>query len=340
MNGEGNIRKLKAALSNYGQVTYTLNTADILTPLDGVELDSCIGKPIQIESTGKIHCTVSGKSIRKTYGDGMSFDAFQSSPLAVESIIRPELSRIHEGIALRDAEWEEAHHNQPHVVYLSLTSGIKVGVTRETNVPSRWIDQGASGAVVLARTPYRQLAGLIEVSMKSHFMDKTNWRKMLVAGNPDPASVAADLAEAKDEAYEVCPPEFEACFTQRIVTLLRTREAFRKIGRVSCDFVGNHPFFYVILVRQTQVLLGRYVTEHGAAIPADLRGADTGSDVVVTRSGVRDQWPKGIERCLIAILQLFLHVLLDHLHGHMARPFDHGLHVVPPGNTGQLTQGL
>ncbi len=209
MNGEGNIRKLKVALSDGGQVTYTLNTADVLTPLDGIELESCIGKPIQIESTGKIHCTVSGKSIRKTYGDGMSFDAFQSSPLAVESIIRPELSRIHEGVALRDAEWEEAHHNQPHVVYLSLTSGIKVGVTRETNVPSRWIDQGASGAVVLARTPYRQLAGLIEVAMKSHFMDKTNWRKMLVAGNPDPASVTADLAEAKDEAYEVCPPEYE-----------------------------------------------------------------------------------------------------------------------------------
>ena len=209
MKGEGNIRKLKVALSDGGKVTYTLNTADVLTPLDGVKLDSWIGKPIQIESTGKIHCTVSGKSIRKTYGDGMSFDAFQSSPLAVESIIRPELSRIHEGIALRDAEWEEAHHNQPHVVYLSLTSGIKVGVTRETNVPSRWIDQGASGAVVLARTPYRQLAGLIEVAMKSHFMDKTNWRKMLVAGNPDPASVVADLTEAKDEAYEVCPPDYE-----------------------------------------------------------------------------------------------------------------------------------
>ena len=209
MKGEGNIRKLKVALSDGGKVTYTLNTADVLTPLDGVKLDSWIGKPIQIESTGKIHCTVSGKSIRKTYGDGMSFDAFQSSPLAVESIIRPELSRIHEGIALRDTEWEEAHHNQPHVVYLSLTSGIKVGVTRETNVPSRWIDQGASGAVVLARTPYRQLAGLIEVAMKSHFMDKTNWRKMLVAGNPDPASVVADLTEAKDEAYEVCPPDYE-----------------------------------------------------------------------------------------------------------------------------------
>lgn len=209
MKGEGNIRKLKVALSDGGKVTYTLNTADVLTPLEGVKLDSWIGKPIQIESTGKIHCTVSGKSIRKTYGDGMSFDAFQSSPLAVESIIRPELSRIHEGIALRDAEWEEAHHNQPHVVYLSLTSGIKVGVTRETNVPYRWIDQGASGAVVLARTPYRQLAGLIEVAMKSHFMDKTNWRKMLVAGNPDPASVVADLTAAKDEAYEVCPPDYE-----------------------------------------------------------------------------------------------------------------------------------
>ena len=109
----------------------------------------------------------------------MSYDAFKSSPLAVESIIRPELSRIHEGVALRDYDWEMAHHMQPHVVYLSKTAGIKVGVTRETQIPYRWIDQGAVEALILAKTPYRQAAGLIEVALKKHISDKTNWRKML-----------------------------------------------------------------------------------------------------------------------------------------------------------------
>ena len=36
--------------------------------------------------------------------------------------------------------------------------------------------------------PYRQLAGLIEVAMKDHFADKTQWRAMLTAGNPDQAT--------------------------------------------------------------------------------------------------------------------------------------------------------
>ncbi len=209
MRGEGNIRKLKSTLGPSGTVQYSWASRDILDPLEDFEVNAAVGRDIRLEHLGKIHCTVSGKSIRKTYGDGMSFDAFQSSPLAVESIIRPELSRIHEGVALRDAAWEEAHHNQPHVVYLSYTGGVKVGVTRTTQVPYRWIDQGASGAVLLAETPYRQLAGLIEVAMKEHFADKTQWRAMLTAGNPELAAIKDALLSAKDEAFEQCPPAFE-----------------------------------------------------------------------------------------------------------------------------------
>ena len=97
-----------------------------------------------------------GKAIKKTYGEGLSYDAFLKSPLACPSIIRPELSRIHEGIALRDEAWERANHlthiglfesNQPH--------GRR---DTKTNVPSRWVDQGAVAAVVVAKAPYRQLA--------------------------------------------------------------------------------------------------------------------------------------------------------------------------------------
>ena len=209
MKGEGNIRKLKGHLGTDGLVSYTWSEADILDPMTGTDMSTWAGRTLRIESTGAIHCTVTGKPIRKTYGDGMSFDAFQNSPLAVESIIHPELSRIHEGIALRDKEWEEKHHNQPHIVYLSYTSGIKVGVTRDTNMPFRWIDQGAVGATVLANTPYRQLAGLIEVALKDVFADKTQWRKMLTSGNPEADAVADALLEAKEEAYESCPPDYE-----------------------------------------------------------------------------------------------------------------------------------
>jgi len=209
MEGEGNIRKLKSAIGPEERVEYSWSTADMLAPLERVSLSEAIGRTVRIEHTGKIHCTVTGKSIRKTYGDGMSYDAFQSSPLAVESIIHPERSRIHEGIALRDAAWEEAHHNQPHVVYLSYTGGVKVGVTRTTQIPTRWIDQGASGAILLAETPYRQLAGLIEVAMKAEFADKTQWRAMLTAGNPDAEAVQDALTAAKDHAFEHCPAAFE-----------------------------------------------------------------------------------------------------------------------------------
>ncbi|MBL7944175.1 MAG: DUF2797 domain-containing protein [Flavobacteriales bacterium] len=158
---------------------YHLPVVDILEKTGFTKANDWVGKSLSIKFTGNIHCVVTGKKIRKTFGEGMSYEAFLSSPLAVESIVRPELSRIHEGIALRDREWEEEHHNRPHYVYLSRTSGVKVGVTRTSNVPSRWIDQGATEAIIVAETPYRQLAGLMEVALKAHMADKTAWQAML-----------------------------------------------------------------------------------------------------------------------------------------------------------------
>jgi hypothetical protein len=120
--------------------------------------------------------------------------------------MRPELSRIHEGIAIRDYEWEVRHHLKPHTVYISLTSDYKVGVTRDTNIPYRWIDQGAIQAVRLAEVPYRQLAGLIEVSLKAHISDKTAWQKMLkgIVDNPK------TILEVKNEMADLVPDELKA----------------------------------------------------------------------------------------------------------------------------------
>ena len=175
---EGNLRKMSTSLSN-GMAQYTLPLFDVLNAADRVDMNEFIGKEVKLSFDGQINCVATGAVIKKTFGEGLSYKAFMESPLATPSIIRPELSRIHEGIALRDEAWEKEHHLKPHVTYLSLTSEIKVGVTRLSNVPSRWVDQGADKAIVIAEVPYRQAAGLIEVALKEYLSDKTNWRNML-----------------------------------------------------------------------------------------------------------------------------------------------------------------
>lgn len=198
----GNIRKMVSQVND--PVDYELPLYDNLNPNHLVPLNQLLGKPISITFENSINCVVTGKKIKKAYGEGMSYDVFISSPLAVESIVRPELSRIHEGIALRDLEWETRNHLQPHYTYLSNTSGLKVGVTRTSQVPTRWIDQGATQAIILAETPYRQAAGLIEVALKSHLADKTNWQAMLKS---TPAAI--DLIEAREEYSKFVPDELK-----------------------------------------------------------------------------------------------------------------------------------
>jgi hypothetical protein len=170
---------MRSELDADGNVDYRMILFDVLEPHAEIELNQFVGKEIAIKFEDQINCVVTGRKIKKAFGEGMSWEAFKNSPYAVESIIRPELSQAHLGIGLRDLEWEIEHHVTPHCTYLSLTSGIKVGVTRKTQVPTRWIDQGAVGAILLAETPYRQAAGLIEVALKDHIADKTNWRNML-----------------------------------------------------------------------------------------------------------------------------------------------------------------
>ena len=186
-------------MNSKGEVQYHLRGANVMEPLDALEMNEWVGKNLRIEFLNEIHCRSTGQRINKTFGEGLSYQAWMEDPASVPSVLRPELSRIHEGIALRDHEWEQKHHNQPHLLYISQTGNFKVGVTRSTNRPHRWHDQGAVGAVVIAEVPYRQLAGEMEVALKEVMSDKTNYRKMLT-------NVQVDVAELFDWR--------EACFDQ------------------------------------------------------------------------------------------------------------------------------
>jgi hypothetical protein len=95
-------------------------------------------------------------------------------------------------------------------VYFAASDVVKVGVTRSTQIPTRWIDQGASSAIKIAETPNRYYAGVIEVALKDYFTDKTNWRNMLQ--NKQDESI--DLVEEKWRLEEILPADLMAFFTE------------------------------------------------------------------------------------------------------------------------------
>lgn len=170
----GDLRKMRTGLDGAdGTVTYELVVGDALLPLN-----PWLGKPLRLCHTGTIRCTSCGKVTQKSFAQGFCYPCFRDAPEASPCIIHPELCEAHTGGG-RDPAWEERHHNCPHFVYLAVASGLKVGVTRGDQLPTRWIDQGAWRAIVLAETPNRHASGRIEVSLKEHVSDRTHWQKML-----------------------------------------------------------------------------------------------------------------------------------------------------------------
>ncbi|MCD6202210.1 MAG: DUF2797 domain-containing protein [Bacteroidales bacterium] len=166
-------------------------------PLDEQEIDlnDFIGHNIRITFRHEIHCIHCGRLIKKTYAQGYCYPCFISLPETDVCILRPELCQAHLGIS-RDMAWSKEHCLQDHFVYLALTSGLKVGVTRKTQVSTRWIDQGADQAIRIAKTPNRHLAGEIEVILKKYMNDKTNWRQMLKGSNPGNHNLVAEMEKA------------------------------------------------------------------------------------------------------------------------------------------------
>lgn len=142
-----------------------------------LHMNQLLNKELEINFEG-YQCLNCGKK-KKIYRQGFCYDCFYSSPAVGDWIMKPELSTAHLGIADRDLEYEQQVQLQPHIVYLAVSSEVKVGVTRKTQMPTRWIDQGASQAISIVEVPNRYLAGITEVALKNHFTDKTNWRKMV-----------------------------------------------------------------------------------------------------------------------------------------------------------------
>ena len=197
MQYNGTLLKMETKLAN--PVEYELPIGDEL-----IYMNNLIGKYIAFKWLKEIYCVACGRKTNKSFSQGFCYPCFLNAPETSECIFRPELCQAQDGIA-RDMEWAEHHCLQNHFVYLAISSGVKVGVTRSGKIPARWIDQGAWQAIKLAQTPNRYTAGLIEVALKAYISDRTNWQRML----KNQLIEGVDLKEKKKEMIAHLSPELQ-----------------------------------------------------------------------------------------------------------------------------------
>ncbi|TJY32492.1 DUF2797 domain-containing protein [Pontimicrobium aquaticum] len=170
MQYQGVLTKMETEFSN--PINYYL-----VFETDFINVNQLLNKTLKI-SFVKYQCLNCGLD-KPIYRQGFCKSCFFDIPQAADWIMRPELSTAHLDKEDRDLEYEKKVQLQPHIVYLANSSNVKVGVTRKSQVPTRWIDQGAHEAIEIVEVPNRYIAGITEVALKSHVADKTNWRKML-----------------------------------------------------------------------------------------------------------------------------------------------------------------
>lgn len=172
---EGCLSKMAAALPGRQDqpVVYHLRAGE-----HRVALNDRIGEPLSLRWTGAIACTHCGRATKKSFAQGHCYPCFKRLAQCDTCIMKPETCHFFQGTC-REPEWGERHCFQPHIVYLANSSGLKVGITRKTQMPTRWLDQGAIQALPILEVDTRQQSGFVEMLFKEQVADRTNWRAML-----------------------------------------------------------------------------------------------------------------------------------------------------------------
>ncbi|MDH5259208.1 MAG: DUF2797 domain-containing protein, partial [Gammaproteobacteria bacterium] len=188
----GNIRKMTTKLTD--SVEYSLPIGD-----ERINMNQFIGKKLTLRYTGTINCVHCGKKTSKSYSQGHCYPCMKTLASCDMCIMKPETCHYDQGTC-REPEWGEENCMRPHYLYLANSSGdsVKVGITRETQIPTRWIDQGAVQALPIGKVQTRLQVGLLEVALKDYVKDKTDWRKMLKND-----VIATDLASRRDELFNL-----------------------------------------------------------------------------------------------------------------------------------------
>lgn len=183
LQASGPVRKMVGSLAE--PVAYQLPIGD-----EQVPMNEWLGKTVSLKALGDIHCTHCGRRTKKSFNQGYCYPCFKKLAQCDTCIMSPEKCHYAEGTC-REPAWGEQFCMTEHVVYLANSSGLKVGITRASQVPTRWIDQGASQALPILRVATRQQSGLVEDLLRQQVADKTNWRTLL-KGEPPQLDMRAE----------------------------------------------------------------------------------------------------------------------------------------------------
>jgi hypothetical protein len=193
----GTLAKLKTRLTH--PVNYQLPLSH--QPL---ELNPLLNQPIKLHYLGRIFCLHCGKLTKKSFNQGYCYPCFTKLAQCDMCILKPETCHFHQGTC-REPDWAQQFCFQPHIVYLANSSALKVGITRQTQLPTRWIDQGATQALPILQAASRQISGLAETAIAQHVSDKTSWQQMLKNSPP-----SLDLKQSAAQLLTLCEAELDA----------------------------------------------------------------------------------------------------------------------------------
>lgn len=192
----GCLDKMTAKLEN--PVVYRLPVGE--TELD---MNPLLGQELELRYSGRIFCVHCHKKTAKSFNQGYCYPCFIRLAQCDMCIMKPETCHYAAGTC-REPTWGEEFCFQPHLVYLANSSGIKVGITRQTQIPTRWIDQGAVQALPIFRVPSRHISGLVEVTLAEYVSDKTSWQQMLKNNVK-----TLDLPALRDELLGKCSSKLD-----------------------------------------------------------------------------------------------------------------------------------
>ncbi|MDP2504794.1 MULTISPECIES: DUF2797 domain-containing protein [unclassified Oceanobacter] len=243
---QGALSKMAATAAADGQVAYRLSLGR-----DQIDMNALIGQRVALSWQGAIHCCACGRSTRKSFSQGYCYPCFSKLAQCDRCMMSPETCHFHLGTC-REPDWAEQVCFQPHYVYLANSSGIKVGITRAGQLPTRWLDQGAVQGMAIARVASRRVSGMLEDLLRQRVADKTNWRTMLKGQNP-----LLDLGAARDDLLAELDDPIRALTDQLGDDAIEWLPASRTV---------SHSFHYPVLEYPTKV------TSHNLDKTPELQG--------------------------------------------------------------------
>jgi hypothetical protein len=199
MEYQGICHKMRAKLgptvqTSTGAMAAGVEYSLVLDPFES-PFSQLVGNSIELEWTGRITCVGCGVKTNKSFAQGHCYKCFSTKASCDMCMMKPETCHYHLGTC-REPDWAEKVCFNAHIVYLANSSGLKVGITRHNQMPTRWLDQGATQAIPIFQTQSRFLSGVVEIMLAQHMSDKTDWRKLL-KGEAQPL----DLIQIRDDIF-------------------------------------------------------------------------------------------------------------------------------------------